>query len=147
MVAAQEGKPIPEGWATGADGQPTTDARVALDGMMLPFGGAKGAMLALVVELLAAALSGAQFGAEAGSFLTAEGKRSRVGHLFWLIDPAALAGTAAYQERIETLVELMLMDDGVRLPGYRRHALAEDAAREGIDVPQALIAQLEALCQ
>ncbi|MBB5467437.1 LDH2 family malate/lactate/ureidoglycolate dehydrogenase [Paraburkholderia sp. CI2] len=51
--------------------------------MMLPFGGAKGAMLALVVELLAAALSGANFGCEAGSFLTEEGERSRIGHLFW----------------------------------------------------------------
>ena len=56
------GKPIPEGWATTRDGLPTTDARAALDGMMLPFGGAKGAMLALVVELLAAALTGANFG-------------------------------------------------------------------------------------
>ncbi|QBC30602.1 Ldh family oxidoreductase [Pandoraea sp. XY-2] len=145
MVAAQRGDSIPEGWATDADGQPTTNARAALDGMMLPFGGAKGAMLALMVELLAAALSGAQFGAEAGSFLVAQGKRSRVGHLFWLIDPAALAGTEAYQERIETLIELMLMDETVRLPGARRDAIAQEATHAGIAVPQDLLAQLESL--
>ncbi|SAK88363.1 malate/L-lactate dehydrogenase [Caballeronia arationis] len=145
MVAARDGKPIPEGWATTADGQPTTDPHAALAGMMLPFGGAKGAMLALMVELLAAALSGAQFGAEAGSFLTAEGARSRIGHLFWIIDPGALAGIDTYLERIETLIELMLADEGVRLPGYRRHDVAEHAARDGITIPSALHAQLKQL--
>jgi (2R)-3-sulfolactate dehydrogenase (NADP+) len=145
MVAAREGRPIPEGWATTADGHPTTDARAALDGMMLPFGGAKGAMLALMVELLAAALSGAQFGAEAGSFLTEEGGKSRVGHLFWLLDPDALAGTRVYQERIETLIELMLADDEVRLPGYRRHDVAAASDSGGIALDRTLFEQLRAL--
>ena len=147
MVAARDGKPSPEGWATTAAGEPTTDPRAALEGMMLPFGGAKGAMLALMVELLAAALSGAQFGAEAGSFLTADGARSRIGHLFWLIDPAALAGTNAYLERIETLTALMLEDAEVRMPGYRRHRLAERAARDGIVIPAALLEELRGLAQ
>ncbi|WP_205191517.1 Ldh family oxidoreductase [Burkholderia sp. LMG 13014] len=145
MVAARDGKRIPEGWATTADGHPTTDPHAALDGMMLPFGGAKGAMLALMVELLAAALSGAQFGAEAGSFLTAEGPRSRVGHLFWIVDPDALAGTAVYAQRIEVLVELMLRDEEVRLPGYRRYDVAEKSERAGISLPPTLLAQLESL--
>ena len=147
MVAARDGKPIPEGWATTADGQPTTSARAALDGMMLPFGGAKGAMLALMVELLAAALSGANFGAEAGSFLTEEGPRSGVGHLFWLVDPDALAGTQVYQQRIETLIELMLSDPEVRLPGYRRHELAAASDSTGINLSRTLFDQLKALAQ
>jgi (2R)-3-sulfolactate dehydrogenase (NADP+) len=122
---------------------PTTDARAALDGMMLPFGGAKGAMLALVVELLAAALTGANFGYEAGSFLTEEGERSRIGHLFWAIDPGALAGDDTYLSRVEMLIEMMLMDDDVRLPGYRRERIAEASEQEGIDIPDTLIAQLK----
>ena len=145
MVAAREGKPIPEGWATTRDGLPTTDAKAALDGMMLPFGGAKGAMLALMVELLAAALAGANFGYEAGSFLTEEGEKSRIGHLFWAIDPDALAGNAAYLSRVECLVEVMLQDADVRLPGQRRAGLAQAAARDGIEVPDALFGQLQAL--
>jgi (2R)-3-sulfolactate dehydrogenase (NADP+) len=143
-IAARDGKPIPEGWATTRDGHPTTDARAALDGMMLPFGGAKGAMLALVVELLAAALTGANFGYEAGSFMTEEGERSRIGHLFWAIDPGALAGDDTYLSRVETLIEMMLMDDDVRLPGYRRERLAEASEQEGVEIPDALIAQLKA---
>jgi len=145
MVAARENKPIPEGWATTGDGRPTTDAKAALDGMMLPFGGAKGAMLALMVELLAAALAGANFGYEAGSFLTEAGDKSRVGHLFWAIDPGALAGSDAYLSRVEALIEAMLEDGDVRLPGQRRVDLAKAAARDGVEIPDALLGQLQAL--
>ena len=60
-----EGEGDPAGWALDGDGQPTTDAKAGLDGTMLPMGGAKGAMLALIVELLVTALSGAAFGFEA----------------------------------------------------------------------------------
>jgi (2R)-3-sulfolactate dehydrogenase (NADP+) len=145
MVAARENKPIPEGWATTRDGKPTTDAKAALDGMMLPFGGAKGAMLALTVELLAAALAGANFGYEAGSFLTEDGEKSRIGHLFWAIDPGALAGSDGYLSRVEALIEAMLQDSDVRLPGQRRNDLSDAAARDGIEIPDALLAQLQAL--
>ncbi|MPW16374.1 Ldh family oxidoreductase [Paraburkholderia sp. CNPSo 3157] len=145
MVAAREGKPIPEGWATTRDGSPTTDAKAALDGMMLPFGGAKGAMLALMVELLVAALAGANFGYEAGSFLTEEGEKSQIGHLFWAIDPGALAGSEAYLSRVEALIAAMLQDADVRLPGERRRSLADAAARDGIEIPDALHAQLVGL--
>jgi (2R)-3-sulfolactate dehydrogenase (NADP+) len=145
MVAAREGKPIPEGWAVARDGSPTTDARAALDGMMLPVGGAKGAMLALTVELLAAALAGANFGYEAGSFLTEEGDKSRVGHLFWAVDPGALAGSDVYLSRVEALIAIMLEDPDVRLPGQRRESLAQQAERDGIEVPDALLDQLQAL--
>ena len=145
VLAAREGRPIEQGWATARDGSPTTDAREALDGMMLPFGGAKGAMLALVVELLAAALTGANFGYEAGSFLTADGERSAIGHLFWAIDPAAMAGQETYLARIEALIELMMQDAEVRLPGERRRQLASSAALDGIDIPAALLEELNTL--
>jgi (2R)-3-sulfolactate dehydrogenase (NADP+) len=92
--------------------------------------------------LLAAALTGANFGYEAGSFLTEEGERSRIGHLFWAIDPGALAGGDAYLSRVEALIEMMLEDDDVRLPGYRRESLARTAQQEGVEIPDALIAQL-----
>ena len=117
MVAARKGEPIPLGWALDRDGRPTTDAKAALDGSMLPMGGTKGAMLALVVELLACALTGAAFGFEADSFFVDEGNRPRLGQAFLVIDPDALAGRGVYLERVETLVATMLEDPGVRLPG------------------------------
>jgi (2R)-3-sulfolactate dehydrogenase (NADP+) len=147
MVAAREGKQIPPGWALDKDGNPTTDPKAGLAGMMLPAGGVKGAMLALVVELLCCALTGAAYGFEADSFFTEEGNRPRIGQAFLVIDPAALAGTDVFHERIETLVETMLLDPDVRLPGQRRLALERQAEAEGIEVPAALLEQLESLAR
>jgi (2R)-3-sulfolactate dehydrogenase (NADP+) len=145
MVAAKEGKAIPLGWALDRDGVPTTDPAAGLEGSMLPAGGVKGAMLALVVELLVTSLTGAAFGFEATSFFVDEGNRPRLGQAFLVIDPDGLAGRDRYYERVETLVAAMLDDPGVRLPGARRDALIARARIDGIDVPQALAAQLEAL--
>ena len=145
MVAAKAGQPIPAGWALDRQGNPTTDAQAALEGSMLPIGAAtstKGAMLALMVELLVTALIGAHFGFEASSFFVDEGNRPGIGQAFVVIDPGALAGRDAYLERIETLVREMLVDDGVRLPGARREALRRRAETEGIDVPDTLLAAL-----
>ncbi|WP_020655927.1 Ldh family oxidoreductase, partial [Massilia niastensis] len=145
MVAAKQGKTIPEGWALDKEGNPTTDPKAGLEGMMLPAGGVKGAMLALIVELLCCALTGAAYGFEADSFFTDEGNRPRIGQAFLVIDPGALAGGEVFDERIETLVSAMLLDPDVRLPGQRRQMLARDAERDGIEVAPALLEQLAAL--
>jgi (2R)-3-sulfolactate dehydrogenase (NADP+) len=145
MVAAKKGESIPLGWALDKDGRPTTDPAAGLTGMMLPAGGVKGAMLALVVELLCCALSGAAFGFEADSFFVDEGNRPRIGQAFLVIDPTALAGRDTYLERVETLVAAMLADDGVRLPGARRQRLDAAARTRGIEVADATLASLEAL--
>ena len=145
MVAAREGKPIPEGWAIDKDGHPTTDARAALEGSMLPFGGVKGAMLALTVELLVCALSGAAYGFESDSFFAEEGRPTRIGQAFVAIDPAALAGKEVFFERVDTLVAAMTAEPGVRLPGERRRENRERAEREGLHVQRDLLTKIRAL--
>lgn len=142
MVAAKEGRPIPAGWALDAEGQPTTDAKAALAGSMLPMGAAtsaKGAMLALVVELLVTAVIGANYGFEASSFFVDEGNRPGIGQAFIVINPGALAGREAFLQRVEVLVAEMQKDAGVRLPGARREALRRKAEAEGLEVPDALL--------
>ena len=145
MVAAREGKPIPLGWALDAAGAPTTDPKAGLEGSMLPMGGAKGAMLALVVELAVTALTGAAFGFEASSFFVDEGNRPRLGQAFLCVDPDALAGRSVYLDRVEALIAAMTADAGVRLPGARRDALAAKAQRDGVEIPVALHEQLQRL--
>ena len=145
MVAARDDRPIPLGWALDASGAPTTDPKAALAGSMLAMGGAKGATLALVVELLVTALTGAALAFEASSFFVDEGNRPRLGQAFLVLDPDALAGRSTYLARVETLVAAMLEQPGVRLPGQRRDALAAAAARDGLEIPPALHAQLAAL--
>lgn len=144
VIAARDGQPIPLGWAVDADGRPTTDAKAALAGSMLPAGGAKGAMLALVVELLVVALTGARFGFENESFFVNEGGPAQLGQAFLAIDPVALAGNEAYLDRVDTLIDAMLADDEVRLPGTRRVALREAALGGGVEIPDALLEQLRA---
>lgn len=143
--AAKAGQPIPEGWALDAEGRPTTDAAAAMEGAMLAMGGPKGALLAMVVELLCVALAGAAFGFEADSFFQEQGNRPQLGQALLAIDPGALAGQAIFLDRVETLVTTMLQDEGVRLPGARRDALAADAAATGIEVPEPLLQTLRRL--
>ena len=145
MVAAKEGRSIPEGWALDAEGRPTTDPNAALSGAMLAMGGTKGALLAMVVELLCVALTGAAFGFEADSFFVDDGNRPRLGHALLAVDPGALAGADAFASRIEAFIAAMQAEDGVRLPGSRRDARAARAATEGIDIPEALHQRLQAL--
>ena len=141
MLYADQGKPIPLGWALDRDGNPTTDPKAALTGSLAPIGGAKGAMLALAVELICCALTGAAFGFENDSYFE-PGGNPRIGHALVAIDPAAVVGRDTYLARIETLIEAMLTDDAVRLPGARRHASAVKARSEGASIPAALYAQI-----
>ena len=144
MVAAQRGEAIPEGWALDAEGRPTTDPEAALAGAMLPMGDAKGAALVLMVEVLAAALSGSHFGYEADSFFTAGGPPPRVGQLLLALDPGAFGGGATFLGRIEALAAAVVAQPGTRLPGLRRFALRREAERDGLLVPEALYRDLTA---
>jgi len=144
MLYAKEGRPIPPGWALDREGRPTTDAAAALTGSLFPIGGAKGAMLALMVELLCCALTGAAFGYENDSYFEPGGK-PRIGHAILAIDPAALAGREVYLERVEALVAAMLADAGVRLPGERRRQALARSHEAGIEVPEALLRQVAEL--
>jgi (2R)-3-sulfolactate dehydrogenase (NADP+) len=146
MMAMRKGERIPEGWALDRHGKPTTDPKEAIEhGSLFPIGGTKGAMLALMFELICASLTGAAIGPEADSFFSEQGNKPRIGQAFIAVDPVALAGTEKFAERVETVVSTMLSDPEVRLPGARRFA-AERASQAGIEVPDDLLAQIEKLC-
>ncbi|MEL7303824.1 MAG: Ldh family oxidoreductase, partial [Pseudomonadota bacterium] len=138
LKAAQAGDPIPEGWALDANGRPTTDAQAALSGTLLPIGGPKGAALALMVELLAVVLGGANFASEAGSFFDGDGAPPGVGQLIIAIDPDAFAGRDRVLDRIADLAGDFTDNGDARLPGSRKRALREAAKRDGLDVPDAI---------
>ncbi len=142
LAAKQKGEAIPAGWALDAQGEPTTDAAAALAGTMLPLGDAKGTALALMVELLAAGLTGANFAGEASSFLDAEGPPPGTGQLLIAFDPAAFGGTL---EHFGALAAAINAQPGARLPGVRRMASREKAAREGVMVSDALLAEIAAI--
>lgn len=140
MVAAKRGEAIPEGWAIDAQGRPTRDPQAGLAGSMLPLGGAKGAALALAVEVLSAALSGSNFAFQASSFFTAEGAPPRIGQLFILLDADGF--DAGFGQRLELLLNHILDQPGTRLPGDRRLQNRAAAERDGVDIPSDLLAEL-----
>ncbi len=139
--AAKEGRPIPLGWAQDADGNPTTDAAEGLAGSLSPLGGPKGYGLGLMVELMAAGLTGGNWAFEAPQFGNNEGTYPNVGQTFIAIDPAKTGGDA-YAERVEHMLGALLDQDGVRLPGGRRAEFRANAETRGIEVPDALIERI-----
>jgi (2R)-3-sulfolactate dehydrogenase (NADP+) len=144
MLYAKEGRPIPEGWALDREGNPTTDAQAALTGSLAAIGGMKGTMLALVVELLCVAVTGAAFSFENDSYFEPGGK-PRIGHAILALDPGAVAGTESYDRRVEALILRMLSEPGVRLPGDRRNAAAASAQVDGVEISPGLHAELRRL--
>ena len=112
-------------------GKPTTDPDAALRGTMVPMGDAKGTALALMVELLAAGLTGANFAAEASSYLDAEGAPSGTGQLIMAFDPAAFGGDAP--ARFGLLAASIEAQPGARLPGTRRLEGAREGEGRGAD--------------
>lgn len=139
VAAKQKGQAIPEGWALDVDGKPTTDAAAALAGTMVPLGDAKGATLAMMVEILAAALVGAHFGFQASSFLDDKGGPPDTGQLILAIDPHAMGGNW-FDERMRVLAHAIEDQEGTRLPGVRRLSLRAKARADGIDMPAELLA-------
>ncbi len=141
-LAADRGEPLPEGLATDAGGAPTTDAQAAMDGgSLLPIGGAKGTALALMVEIMAAAMTGSQFGFEASSFFDAEGPPSGTGQFFFVFRPESLGGDG-FADRLEVLLGAASEQPGARLPGDKRLANRKKAEKEGVEVPDDLLQEL-----
>lgn len=145
MLHEQQGTPIPEGWALDSEGKPTTDPKAALHGgSLLPAGGYKGVGIALLVEIMAAGLTGANFSFAASSFANNEGGPPRTGQFFIAI-AASTFGGHAFEDRLEELLTRMLAEPGARLPGAKRLAARQRTMAAGVTLPSTLHARLTAL--
>ena len=145
MMRAREGSSIPEGWALDVEGQSTTDAEIALKGSMAPSGGYKGFGTGVLVEIMAAALSGAVLGLQASPFSGTAGGPPRTGQCFIAFDPEAYSG-AEFYERISTLADAIQSQDGARLPGERRRKNRQRIELEGVEVAQSLLEKIRSFC-
>lgn len=156
ILAAKQGDPIPEGWATDENGETTTDASAALKGAMLPLGGAeggaKGYALALAVEMMAGVLSGAAFGPGVGNlYRDGEESPADVGHFFILLDVSRWMGIEEYYERVEQFLEEIKGSprakgaEEIFYPGERRHRTHSKNSKEGIALSSAVLEELHDL--
>ena len=139
--AAEEGREIPAGWALDATGKPTTDPAAAMKGTLLAFGGNRGANIALMVEVLAAGLSGANWSLDAPSF--SEGRESPGTGLFVLaIDPKLI--DPDFATRLHEQLDRLAFDYRVHIPGVARGKAGMLAKALGLDVPAEIIGRIAA---
>ena len=142
MKHAREGKPIPVGWALDSDGNPTTDPNVGLKGSMAPSGGYKGVGIALFVEIMAAAVSGATLGIHASPFSGTSGGPPKTGQFFLAIDPLASAGDG-FATRMADLVAEIRGQEDAHLPGDGRRRKRAVAVEAGVPVNATTLARIE----
>lgn len=148
LLAAREGRPIPDGWALDAAGAPTTDAKQALAGPLLPTGGHKGIGLAMMIELLAGAFTAsAESVLRPPSSMQSGGAGGREGAFFWLVDPGAFASREVFDSYMAQWIGTYLDAGGAsgRLPGQRGAQLERAARTDGLDLSQAIEQELRVL--
>ncbi|WP_299852481.1 Ldh family oxidoreductase [uncultured Roseovarius sp.] len=132
QIAARDGKSVPLGTGLDADGNETTDPAAIAKGVLLPFGGYKGSAIALMVELLAAGLTGENFSYEAAEKDNHDGGPPRGGEMVIALSPALIAGDG-WEAHAEGFMKRLSGLDGVRLPGARRHVNRLDTGPRAIN--------------
>ena len=132
QIALRDGQKVPEGTGLNANGEPSTDPAEIIKGVLLPFGGYKGSAISLMVELLAAGLTGEQFSYEAKENDNGDGGPPRGGELVLSKSPDIIAGSE-WQQHVEKFANKMSAMEGVRLPGARRHKNRLDTGNREID--------------
>ena len=148
---AQRGEQMPLGWMIDRLGQPLTDPTRAEEGFLMPIGGYKGYGLSLIVGLLAGTLNGAAMGSQVIDFNHDDSSVTNTGQAIVAIDLSAFGEVAAFKARVDQLVrelrgsERMPGVERIWLPGEQSHERREENAREGIALPEALLAQLDKL--
>ncbi len=145
IVHKNNAEPIPEGWAYDEDGKPTTDPSAGLKGTMVPAGGYKGTGQALIVELMAAVVTGATLSRDASSFADNSGGHPRTGQFFIAINPQMFAGESFYA-RLDSLMHSIAEQEGARVPGSNRLKARERIAQEGVTISSALYDRLQSYC-
>jgi LDH2 family malate/lactate/ureidoglycolate dehydrogenase len=151
LVAAKDNSPIPGDWATGPDGEATTDPVEALKGFMLPVGGPKGYALTLVIGLLSTMLSGAAFGSEVTHMYEDFERPQNIGHLFGVLPIASFEPVDLYKRRMDKAIREVRDTPRARgveriyLPGEREELLAEEYRRSGIPIQRSVWMELQEL--
>jgi len=148
LLAAREGKPIPEDWALADDGKPTADSRRAAAGMLQPMGGYKGMAIAMMIECLSAALAAsAPSNLSPAMALPANGAIPRQSAFFLFLNPARLDGETAFRNYMHHWIEFYRRAGGeaARIPGERGEQLERKGRAEGIAYPKAIESELREL--
>lgn len=147
-LAAQRGERIAEGLALDAEGNPTTDAAKAFEGVCLPIGGAKGAALSMMMDILAGVFTGSSFGGEVRSLYSDFTAPQDVGHLMIAMKPDLFVGES-FGSRMDILAERVKAQpkaagvDEILMPGEPEERRKQKNLSLGIEITDDVLDQLE----
>ncbi|GGE50526.1 lactate dehydrogenase [Agaricicola taiwanensis] len=147
-LAAMRGEKIPEGLALDNEGNPTTDAAKAFEGVCLPFGGVKGSVLGTLMDLLSGVLTGANFGGEVKSLYFDHSGPQNVGHLFFAIRPDLFMSMEDFETRMDAFVDRAKAlpraagVDEILIPGEPEQRTENQRRATGIPITDNVIADL-----
>jgi LDH2 family malate/lactate/ureidoglycolate dehydrogenase len=155
VLHAERNEPLPEGWAIDAEGRPTTDPKAGLGGYLLPLGsptaGHKGFGLAMLMDTLAGALSGARFGIDIQRLGDDDPRPIGIGHFLLAIDPSSFGDPAEFRKKIDRMIR-DLRDtptqpgvERIYAPGERSHARWLEAQARGVEVPERVLKRIKEL--
>lgn len=119
-MAKAAGQKIPEGWALDAEGHPTTDPDAAIKGSLVSVGGYKGWGFGLMVEVLAAAMSGSVLSRDVKPLKAPTGTPHDLGQYYLLIDPTV---SSDFGEKVAALAAHIAQDEGARMPGQNKQTM------------------------
>ena len=144
--SVEEGETLPEGIAVDRAGEPITDPARVPEGALLPFGGAKGYAVALMVEILSGVITGAGIAHGVHSMYRDFNRGGDNGHFFMAIDIARLMPLDAFYDRMELLIAALRHHDDVLLPGEVRWRERQRALSTGtVDLDDKTTEALDAL--
>lgn len=133
QIAARDGHSVPLGTGLSASGELTTDASEIDKGVLLPFGGHKGSVIALMVELLSGPLVGETFSYETKERDNGDGGPAQGGQFILAMSPSILSGKDT-SEQTEQFLKQYNNIDGTRLPGARRHENRNDTGPRKVNL-------------
>ncbi|HEY3289870.1 MAG TPA: Ldh family oxidoreductase [Anaerolineae bacterium] len=154
FAAEHLGKPIPDTWIVDKNGRPSTDpSQLMAGGAMQPMAGYKGYGIALLIEIMAGVLTGASFTTDLKLWIADTDKHIDQGHCFIAIDPQIMMPLAEFTARMDELVRRIKATptlpgtDRIYLPGEMEWDRRDDALRNGIPLPEDVLANLRAVEQ
>lgn len=151
ILARKEGRPVPEGWGVDREGRDTTDPGAILDGgTLLPFGGAKGYGITLMIELLCVCLAGGEKSTAMGSMYR-DARPQGTGFILGAVNVGALVAPDGFEASAALLLREIKDSRKARgtaeifTPGEIECSRYRQAQSEGIAISETVLAELRAL--
>lgn len=151
ILAAKKGETIPPTWGLNKDGEPTTDARAANEGALLPLGGHKGFGLAMAIDILTTVLAGGPFGPHIGELYKNPTRPQGVGHFFAALRIDRFQPLAEFKAGMDAMIHEVKAEplakgfDKILVAGEPEYATQAERARTGVPLSDAVVNDLTKL--